>query len=224
VTVLALAFGLLDATFVVAGLPKFIDGAWVPLVIAGAISLVGVTWLTGRRAMASALHALHDPIPKFTAQYGPLAEAPKGTVVILSADPTGVPFVTTHKWLDKLITDEAVVLLTVIPKPRPYIPEAQRVDVERVSERLVKVSACFGYMETPRIMPIIRACGVANLDIDKDTTSFVYAAPVIIHKEHGLPRWQRQLFQLLWELSRTLAEDLEIKANRRIQLGVEVAV
>jgi KUP system potassium uptake protein len=224
VTVLALSFGLIDMTFVVAGLPKFIDGAWVPLVIAGVISLIGVTWLTGRRAVARSLHGMRDPIEKFSADYGPLAAAPKGTVVLLSSDPTGVPFVTTHRWLDKLITDETIVLLTVLAEPRPYVPESERVAVDRVSERFVRVSACFGYMESPRIMPIIRACGASDLDIDKDTTSFVYSHPVILPRHGGLRRWQRELFQLLSTLSRSLAEDLEIKANRRIELGVEVAV
>jgi len=32
------------------------------------------------------------------------------------------------------------------------------------------------------------------------------------------------LFEIMQRLSRTLATDLEIKANRRIALGVEVAV
>ncbi len=59
---LAVAFGLLDATFVLAGLPKFIDGAWVPVLIAAAISLLAVTWLTGRRAVAFELRDQYEPI------------------------------------------------------------------------------------------------------------------------------------------------------------------
>jgi K+ transporter len=39
-----------------------------------------------------------------------------------------------------------------------------------------------------------------------------------------LPRWQRRFFEVLQRNSRTLATELEIKANRQIELGVEVAV
>jgi K+ transporter len=72
---------------------------------------------------------------------------------------------------------------------------------------------------------VLRACEAADLGIDNDATAFVYAYPVVVSKERGgLPGWQRDLFQLLLRLSRTLAAELEIKPNRRVELGVEVAV
>ncbi len=222
---LVTAFALLDATFVLAGLPKFVDGAWVPLATAAVISLIAITWLTGRRSVARALHEQHEPVKEFLAEYGPLTQRPKGAVVLLTGDPTGVPFVSKHRWLGWLISQELVVALTVISVSRPRISEGERVTIKRLSDRFVRVGASFGYMERPRIDPILRACGAADLEIDKDTTAFVYADLVIVPRSHGgLPAWQRRLFQLLQRLSRTLAEDLEIKANRRVELGVEVAV
>ena len=80
-------------------------------------------------------------------------------------------------------------------------------------------------METQRLAPILNACGVADLNLDKDSTSFVFANPVIVGKsDGGLPSWQRRFFEVLQRNSRTLAAELEIKANRQIELGVEVAV
>jgi KUP system potassium uptake protein len=225
VYLLAIPFALLDATFVLAGLPKFVDGAWVPIAIAGVISLIAVTWLAGRRSVARALHEQREPVEEFLAEYAALPQPPKGTIVLLTGDPTGVPFVSRHRWLRELITEQVVVTLTVMPVPRPRVPEAERVKIERASDRLVRVRAAFGYMEQPRIVPIIRACGARDLDIDKDTTAFVYADPVIVARGRGgLPAWQRSLFALLQLLSRRLAEDLEIKAERRVELGVEAAV
>jgi KUP system potassium uptake protein len=219
------AFGVLDVTFVLAGLPKFLDGAWVPLVVAAFISLVALTWLTGRRAVARALAGEQEPIEEFLSEYGELTHPPKGTVVLLTADPTGVPFVNKHRWLGPLIAEEQIVLLTMVPVPRPYLEDADRVKIERVSNRFIRISAAFGYMEPPRIAPILRVCASEALDIDKETTSFIYADPVILSKEHGgLPPWQRGLFEILQRLSRTLASELEINASRRVELGVEVRV
>jgi KUP system potassium uptake protein len=221
---LGIAFALLDATFVLAGLPKFVDGAWVPIAIAAAISLIAITWLTGRRSVARALHEQHEPVEEFLSEY-PLMQPPKGAVVLLTGDPIGVPFVSKHRWLGQLIGEELVIALTVISVPRPRVPDSERVTIKRVSGRFVRVLASFGYMEQPSIVPILRACGAADLEIDKDTTAFVYANLVIVARSHGgLPAWQRHLFALLQLLSRTLAEDLEIKANRRVELGVEAAV
>ena len=222
---LAVAFGLLDATFVLAGLPKFIDGAWVPVLIAAAISLLAVTWLTGRRAVAFELRDQYEPIEKFLSERGALAQRPNGAVVLLTGETAGVPFVKDRPWLAPVISEDLVILLTVKAVPRPYVPESQRVTIDDVSENFTRIVAVFGYMEQPRLAPILNACGAAHLDIDKDTTSFVYANPVIVGKKSGgLPTWQRKLFELMRRLSLTLAAQLEIKANRRIELGVEVAV
>jgi K+ transporter len=61
--------------------------------------------------------------------------------------------------------------------------------------------------------------------LDHDTTSFIYADPVIVPSKAGyLTRWQRRIFEVLIRVSRTLAAELEIPANRRVELGVEVAI
>ncbi len=222
---LAVAFVLMDATFVLAGLPKFLDGAWVPLAVAAALTLTAITWLTGRRAVARELHEQQEPVAQFLSEYGTLAGPPKGAIVLLTGDPTGIPFVSQHRWLIPLIREEIVTVLTVKFWPQPRVPEAERVTVERVSPSFARITAAFGYMETPRLTPILHACQTAGLDIDKDSTSFVYGYPVIVAKSHGgLPALQRRFFDVMQRLSRTLATELQIKPNRRVELGIEVAV
>jgi KUP system potassium uptake protein len=219
------AFAALDATFFLAGLPKFLDGAWVPLVVAGVIAVVAVTWLTGRRAVARGLAAGQEPVDRFIKEYGPQDTAPNGTIVFLTGDPTGVPFVKNHRWLGPLVADEQLVLLTVTPVPVPYVAENERVTIDRSSDRFVRVRASFGYMERPELAPILRACESDKFDLDKETTSFVYANPLVVAAPHGgLPRWQRGLFAWLQNNSRSLATELEIPASRRVELSVEAAV
>jgi KUP system potassium uptake protein len=221
----SLAFGALDTTFFVTGLPKFFDGAWVPLIVAAVITLIAITWLTGRRAIARALAAEQEPVETFFTHHGELTGEPQGVVVLLTGDPTGVPFVDKHPWLAALIANEELVLLTISLAPRPYVDDASRVVVERVTKSFVRISAQFGYMENPRLAPVLAACAACDLDIDRATTSFVYANPVLIPKASGgLPQWQRRLLIWLQTNSRTLAAELEIPADRRVQLGVETAV
>jgi KUP system potassium uptake protein len=222
---LALAFGLLDLTFVIAGLPKFIDGAWVPVLIAAAISVVATTWLIGRRCIARELRNQLEPVETFAKERAASARTRRGVLVLLTGDPTGVPFLNSHPWLKDVADEDLVVLLTVVQIARPYVAEAHRVEIDRVSANFVRVFANFGYMEVPRITPILRACKVSQFDIDKDTTVFVSANFVIVPAErNGLPRWQRTLFDVMQHLSRKLATDLEIRGDRRVDVGVEVAV
>jgi KUP system potassium uptake protein len=145
--------------------------------------------------------------------------------VFLTGDPTGVPFIEDHHWLAPLIAREQLVLLMVVGVPVPYVDDDDRVTVERVNERFVRVRSTFGYMERPTLAPILRDCERDALDIDKESTSFVYANPEIVHAEHGgLPRWQRSLFVWLQRNARTLATELEIPASRRVELSVETPV
>jgi K+ transporter len=66
---------------------------------------------------------------------------------------------------------------------------------------------------------------MAAFEIDKDSTLFVYGNPVIVGKSNGgLPGWERRLFDVMQRLSRSVAAELQIKANRRVELGIEVAV
>ncbi|MGP6191567.1 MAG: KUP/HAK/KT family potassium transporter [Vulcanimicrobiaceae bacterium] len=165
------------------------------------------------------------PVAAFLAEYGDSTHEPRGTIVFLTGAPEGVPFVDNHRWLRPLIAEEQLVLLTVKPVPVPYVDEKSRVRIERVTNRLVRVSAGFGYMERPTLAPILRECEGMRLDIDNEATSFVYANPVIVPNANGaLPRWQRGLFIWLQRNARTLVTDLEIPANRRVELSVEAAV
>jgi KUP system potassium uptake protein len=218
-------FGLLDATFFGAGLPKFLDGAWVPLVVAAVISVMAITWLTGRRAVARALHGGQKPVEDFITEFGHSTQPPLGTVVFLTGDPTGVPFVENHRWLGPLIAAERLVLLTISPEPVPYVANADRVTIERTTSRFVRVRAIFGYMEPPRLTPILSLCQRDSLDLEKPETSFVYANPLIVRAQQDpLPAWQRGLFAWLQRNSRSLATELEIPPNRRVELSVEAAV
>jgi KUP system potassium uptake protein len=224
VTPLVVLFLTVDGTFVLAGLPKFFDGAWIPLAISALVTAIAITWLEGRRGVAKVLTEQQVPVAKFLADHPALKQPPEGTMVLLTGDPNGVPFVTHHRWIVPRLDRERVALLTVVSAGRPYVDEHERVTIDRPCDRFARISASFGYMEQPRLKPIIEACKVRDFDIDSDTTTFIYADPVILRKVNGLPRWQRRLFGFLHRLSKPLAEELRIKPERRVELGLEVDV
>ncbi len=223
-TPLVALFLLVDGTFVVAGLPKFFDGAWIPLAISALVMAIAITWLEGRRGVAKVLADQQMPVATFLAQYPALKQPAEGTMVLLTGDPEGVPFVQHHRWIVPRLDRERVALLTVVTAGRPYVGEHERVAIDRPCDRFARISATFGYMERPRLKPILAACKIRDFDIDSDTTTFIYADPVILRKVNGLPRWQRRLFGFLHRLSKPLAEELRIKPERRVELGLEVDV
>ncbi len=217
------AFIAIDGTFVAACLPKFLDGAWVPFAISTVLVVCAVTWFEGRRSTAISLARKAMPLEEYLNVATPTVEHPKGTMVFLTGDPGGVPFMASHRWLRQRAEEERVVLLTLVRSPKPYLSGASRVVVENVRDRLYIVRATFGYMERPSIEAVLVACATEGLDIDSDETSFFYAEAKIVRAKHdALPAWQRGFFAFLVRNARPLPEDLGIRADRRIEIGVEV--
>jgi KUP system potassium uptake protein len=218
-------FVLVDGSFVLACLPKFLDGGYVPFAISAAITTIALTWLEGRRCVGKSLHDQIEPVEQFLSetQDQPLAPG-SGTMVFLTSDPNGVPFMLKHRWLRVRAEHERIVLLTLVRAPGPYADPATQVQIQRLSERLVRVMGHFGYMEAPRIAPILAACGTAGLNLNDSETSFFYADPKFIPVEHGMPQILRWLFGVLARNSRPIPDDLQIAADRRVEIGVEVKI
>ena len=213
----------IDTLFVLSGLPKFFDGAWVPLAIAAVIATISLTWLRGRRALAGAMAEDQVPISDYLKRHGRPVTT-KATTVLLTRDPTGIPFVRHHNWMPLLLADKKIVLLSLTPASRPHVEEEQRVKIEVVAPTLIVVRAQFGYMEAPRIDPVIHSCARQHLRLHDHDTMFFFAVPAIVRKPNGMWRWQRRLFAWLQLVSRPLTEDLHIPPDRRVGIGIKVAI
>jgi KUP system potassium uptake protein len=218
-------FVLVDAAFVLACLPKIQSGGWFPLAVATCIAVVVTTWLEGRRCVSKALFEQQMPVADVAQmlQHNVTPETP--TMVVLTPDPTGVPFFARHRWVRDRAREERLVLLHLAPANRPYISDDERVTVERFSPAFTGVAVRFGYMELPRLEPIVRGCGKVGVLLQRDDTSFFYADPKVERDSNdAFPAWRRHLFEALRRVQRPLPDDLGIPAERRIELGVTVAI
>ncbi len=225
-TPLIALFLLVDLTFVATSLPKIPQGAWVPLVLAVALVICALTWLEGRRSVTKALLAIQMPLDRYLAEAKPTAGEPHGTMVFLTGDRHGVPFIgAKHQWVRARADEERVVLLTLVRAASPYVDDGERVVVESRSRRLSSVTAHFGYMERPEMSRVVTACTAAGLDLDTDETSYFYADPKLSRAtENPMPHWRKIIFGFLARNARPLPDDLNIPAERRVELGVEVAL
>ena len=217
------AFAIVDATFVGASLPKFLDGAWIPLAVAIALLALSLTWRDGRRRTLRTLTQSQMPVAELLKIQSDETSPPEGTMVFFTGDPRGVPFVGKHRWLRDRAERERVVLLTLEPAGRPRVPDGERVTIEALGPRLFRIVARFGFMERVSIGPVFRACKARSFDLDDDETSFFYADPRIVRADAAsVSPVQRGVFAFLLRNARTLPEDVKIPASRRIRLGIDV--
>lgn len=219
-------FICMDGSFVLAGLGKIPSGGWLPLAIAVTLSLLAMTWYDGRRQLAATLAGHAIPIAEFLAELRERAAGTIiGTAVFLTGNPQDVPYVLRHHWLRLQAIHERIVLLTVSPCNEPYVDEEKRVTIEPLAESMVRVHARFGFMESPNLKPIVKACGASGLQMDSDETSFVIASPRIVQAS-GPHMWPvgRWLFTVMEKLSGTLPGDLGIPSDQLLEVGVDVPV
>src|SRR5262249_47950503 len=133
----------------------------------------------------------------------------QGTAVFFTADPEGVPFVFRHHFARTHSVDEKIVLLSLISSNDPYVPETSRVDVDHLSEGLVRVRARFGFMEKIDIEDIERACAMSGLRISGDDVTYYSSDPQIVPvKTDWWHTWRRTLFVLLKRNARSITETL----------------
>ncbi|GAC1659301.1 MAG: potassium transporter Kup [Candidatus Elarobacter sp.] len=225
-TLLFVAFICLDGGFIAAGLAKIPSGGWIPLVIAAALTMLATTWYAGRRRVMASLAADAVPVEAFLAEVGAKETGSlSGTAVFFTGNPSDIPFLLHHYWSHVQALHERVVLLTLVPANEPYVDTQERVTIERLNGRLVRVQARFGFMELPDLKPIVEACATFGLDIDNPQTSYVVAAPQVIAADgHRMSVPRRWLFDVMQRLAGTLPKDLHIPADRLVQLGVEVRI
>jgi KUP system potassium uptake protein len=108
--------------------------------------------------------------------------------------------------------------------PRPFVHRENRIEVEQLAPRLLRVKASYGFMETPKIQDILRLLRAQRPDVDFSHPTYYLANPKIADdaSSHGLPAWQLNLFRWLARNARPLTDSLGLPPNSVIEFGVEV--
>ncbi|MGA3037266.1 MAG: KUP/HAK/KT family potassium transporter [Vulcanimicrobiaceae bacterium] len=228
-TVLVTAFFLcFDGSFLVGNIFKIPTGGWIPLTIAIVVFAIFVVWNIGRRRQARAFEKMSVPVEEFMKDLD--ARPPTklvGTAVFLTAHPTGVPYALTHQWLRTHVTFETVVLLTIIYERRPRVPPEDRIQLEALRQgSFYRVTAHYGFMETPKTGEILVLCKSKAKDSVFDDTVFYLAESTLVRggEGHRLMAWQRVLFAWMVTNALPIEAVLDIPPDRVVKIGVEVPV
>jgi KUP system potassium uptake protein len=145
-------FLLIDGVFLSANLLKVHEGGWMPLVVAGALMLVMITWRRGTTILSEKARKEEVSLPELVAMLERRApERVKGTAVFLSGSPGNAPSALMHNLKHNKVLHEQNVILHVITEDTPRVDEASRSTVERLSEHFLRVTLRFGFMEVPNV-------------------------------------------------------------------------
>jgi KUP system potassium uptake protein len=220
--VLTALFLLIDLAFVVANVFKIIHGAWIPLVIAVVVQVVMATWRKGVARLTAALHP-----GTIGALMQRLATAPPvrvaGTGVFLSRHPGTLPLAMLRV-IDRTNVLQREVVMLVLPEVDiPRVEEGSRGTVERLGEGLFRLTARYGFMETPDVPRVLGWGGAHGIPLEAGrVTYFLGRISIVVTDRPGMTRWRKALFELLWRNAQPEWVHFGIPPAQVMELGEEV--
>jgi KUP system potassium uptake protein len=172
---LLLLFLAIDLPFLGANLLKVLDGGYVPIILAVALTVTMVIWKRGGSLVGSyheELAPLKVLIPKILTT---LKVRTPGTAVFLAHKPAGVSAMVLHYVSRIRSLHETVVLLSVETSPTPLVDAARQGDVLDLGHGFYEVVARHGFMEAADAPALLKAAVErSGLPVDlRDPTYFL---------------------------------------------------
>ncbi len=214
-------FLLVDLSFFGANLLKIVDGGWFPLAIAGTIYAVMMTWLWGRERVATQRASGALPLVSLIEHLKPdhPARVP-GTAIYMTARVDNVPAALLHNMKHNKILHERNVLMTVRTEDVPRLPEAERLQIDHLSQNFHTVTIHYGFLEEPDIPRALALCRVGGFRFNLMETSFFVGREKIVAKgRSGIMLPFKKLFILLTNVALDATEFFRIPVNRIVELG-----
>ena len=222
-------FFVIDCIFFAANSTKLLEGGWFPLLLAGAVAFLMLTWRSGVKLVERARGSLRQPEEDLieTAVSKCHARLP-GTAVFLASVPNGVPLALTQFVKHNHCLHQRVVLVTVLIEESPRILEEDRAEVIEVIPGITRVILHYGFMQYPTIYQgLVLTCRQGKLPgIDlSDITYYIGRETIIPSKDiPGMWLWRENVFAFLQRNAERSAAFFGVPTRQVVEFGTEIEI
>jgi KUP system potassium uptake protein len=217
---------VVDMSFFAANLLKLLEGAWVPLLFGAAVAVMIWTWRRGVAILVIKTRRIEVPLADLIKS---LEKRPphivKGTAVFLTSDPSFVPTAMMHNLKHNKVLHEHNVILTIETAQTPRVDLADRVKMEKISEKFSTVRLRFGFMESPNVPKALVIARKLGWQFDIMATSFfVSRRSLKPSAQSGMPLWQDHLFIAMSRSANDATDYFQIPTGRVVEVGTQVTI
>lgn len=147
------------------------------------------------------------------------------TAVYMTARYLSIPHALQVNFEHNQVLHERIVLLTISTADIPSIPDQERIDIDRMNQGFYRVTAHYGFMETPNVPQILSLCKLQNLDIDQQTASFFIGRETPIPSDKpDLNSLQEKIFLFMFKNASSPIQYFKVPPERVIELGVQLEI
>ena len=222
---LVAVFLIIDLAFFGANIIKVGQGGWLPLVIAGAIFTLMITWKRGRSILSERIQAEAQPLDHFlkALEAMRIARVP-GTAIFMSGSASKAPPALMHNIEHNKVLHQLVIFVTVKTEQVPHVADDKRLVIEHFGEGMYRAKVHYGFMEEPNIPTVLEAAaGIQLPRLDPhDITYFLGRETIISTSRKGMARWREKLFALMARNATTATAYFGIPPGRVVELGEQI--
>ncbi len=222
-------FFIIDCIFFAANSVKLFEGGWFPLLLAGAVAFLMLTWRSGVRLVEAARGKLRQPEEELieTAVSKCHARLP-GSAVFLASSPHGVPLALTQFIKHNHVLHERVLLVTVLIEEAPRIPDADRAEVIEVIPGITRIVLHYGFMQYPTISDGLSLASEQGKlpGLDLSDVSYYIGRETIIptDKVAGMAVWRESVFAFLQRNAERSAAFFGVPTKQVVEFGTEIEI
>lgn len=219
-------FGI-ELLFLSANLIKLPEGGYVPVLMATFSCILIWTWVRGTAYVKRKAHDSAVTLPKLIEmlQKSHPIEVP-GTAVFLTQDPDIAPSALLHNLKHNRVLHSQNFIVNVGVATTPKVDDQNRIILERLSDKFLRVKLVFGYMETPNVPRALALARRRGEKFDIMTTSFFLNRRSFksASNNQGLPFWQERVFISMTKSASDATAFYCLPSNRVVELGQQMAI
>ena len=219
-------FFIIDFVFLASNLLKFIEGGWFPILIAGAIFVLMVTWKEGRSMLRKKLQ--EDSIELRGFMDSVFVHPPArvdGTAVFLTAEPGTVPNALLHNLKHNKVLHKQNLFVTVRSHEVPWIGEDKRLDVVDLGRQCWQVVIHYGFKNDPDVPQALQQLRGQGCETEAMTTSYFLSRDTVVPTiGSGMAIWREKLFAQMHRNASSAADFLNLPNNSVVELGSKIEI
>ncbi|TAK94943.1 MAG: potassium transporter Kup [Aquabacterium sp.] len=219
-------FLVIELIFFSSNILKVLHGGWFTLMIAGFVFSIMLTWKRGRILMADALRLDAIDLPSFLdAIFQSPPTRVEGTAVFLNAEKSNTPNAMLHNLKHNKVLHRQNLFVTVRSHEIPWIPEANRVEIESLNHDCWQITLNFGFMDQPDVPQALKLLAHHGIEPKPMETSYFLSRDIVIPTiGSGMAPWREKLFASMHRNAADAAGFLSLPANRVVELGSKVEI
>lgn len=224
----AVPFLVLDFIFVASTSLKIASGGWVPILIGAVVMTILMTWKDGRAIVFKRLAKDALPIDLFIQSVSLSKDSifVQGDAIFLTGTPNIVPHAMLHNMKHNKVLHERNFIITVVTRDVPYVPNIERVRVEKLDPRFYRIFVYYGFKDQPNIpRALTQAYEQLDFKLDMMHTSFFISRDRLIHTVgEGMAPWREKLFISMQRNTSPVSDFYQIPSNRVVEMGSQIEI